>query len=132
MLKRNHTLTGAFVTKACCVTTIINGLYSTGQAQSVGRGQDLWHKLNAASPGSAPADPWKKERETTLRYGAIDLYPFVRGGFVSDDNIYTTERKEKSDLIWTFSPGILFATGDYRQKIAEGLANGILGYADGK
>lgn len=28
--------------------------------------------------------------------------------------------------------GRLLKTGDYRQKIAEGLANGILGYADGK
>jgi N-acetylmuramoyl-L-alanine amidase len=28
--------------------------------------------------------------------------------------------------------GRLLKTGDYRQRIAEGLANGILGYRDGK
>lgn len=57
-----------------------------------------------------------------LRLGPVNFYP--RLGFQSmyDDNIYASTSNEKSDFIWSLSPGFLAAAGDtdlialYRKK----------------
>ena len=116
MLKRTTPRNRTLAVRACYLTAIVNGLASTGYAKHLGRNPDLWHTQDAATQDPRVADQWKKEPETTLRYGAVDVFPFVRGSVLYDDNIYISERNKQDDVIWTLSPGVLLATGDYRQK----------------
>ena len=116
MSKHTTYLNGATAVKACCLTVVVNGLSSAAPAQELGRNSELWHTHDAATQSSRLTDPWTKEPETTLRYGAVDIFPFVRGNIVYDDNIYINEKNKQSDLIWALSPGVLLAAGDYRQK----------------
>ena len=111
MSKRTINLRRTNAVSACCLTALVNGFSSGAPAQDLGRTTDVWHTQD-----SKLADRWKKEPETTLRYGAVDVFPFARAGVVYDDNIYITERDKHDDVIWSISPGVLLAGGDYRQK----------------
>jgi hypothetical protein len=51
-----------------------------------------------------------------LHYGPFDVLPTFRAGVVYDDNIYIQSIKKTSDVIWTLSPGLVLAAGDYRQR----------------
>ncbi|MEY2410162.1 MAG: hypothetical protein QOF48_2832 [Verrucomicrobiota bacterium] len=116
MSKRIMHLNSTIAVRACCLGALVNGFSTAAHAQDLGRNPDLWHTQDATTQDPKLLDPWKREPETTLRYGAIDVFPFIRGGVVYDDNIYITERNKQNDVIWTVSPGALFAAGDYRQK----------------
>jgi hypothetical protein len=120
MSKRTTPLNRSIAVKACCLTAVVNGISSGAQAQDLGRNSDIWHTHDAVTQ-SKLTDPWTKEPETTLRYGAVDVFPFARAGVVYDDNIYITERSKQDDVIWSIAPGLLLAAGDYRQK-EEGFA----------
>jgi len=115
-VKLTKHLNGTLVARTCCLTGIVIGLTPAAHAQDFRRNPDLWHTHDAAVPDPLPADPWKREPETTLRYGAIDVYPFLRGSVLYDDNIYITEENKEPDVIWALAPGILLATGDYRKR----------------
>ena len=115
MSKRTPHLHRTIAVRACCLTAVVNGLSSGAHAQDLGRNTDVWHTHDAVTQ-SKLTDPWTKEPETTLRYGAVDVFPFARAGVVYDDNIYITEKKKQDDVIWSLTPGLLLASGDYRQK----------------
>jgi len=67
----------------------------------------------AQTPYVTEVKEYKKPLELPeLRLGPVNFYP--RLGFQStyDDNIYVSTHNEKSDLIWTFMPGIFTIAGD--------------------
>src|SRR2546426_718556 len=58
--------------------------------------------------------PFREDAEP-LHYGPFDLLYSVRGSAMYDDNIFIRTNKT-SDFIWTITPGVMAAVGDYRAR----------------
>src|SRR5260221_5002328 len=57
-----------------------------------------------------------KPPDPPLRYGPFDVLYSLRGSVVYDDNIYISHTNKQSDVLWTLSPSITLAAGDYRER----------------
>jgi hypothetical protein len=53
---------------------------------------------------------------SAMRLGPFDVLASLRGNITYDDNIYIQHVNKTSDLIWTATPGVALAAGDYREK----------------
>ena len=98
---------GAGIT--CCLTALLNALpaaYAQENLPTATYSQEL-----LATPVFPPALP---AGENVLRYGPWDVLPRMRGYVTYDNNIFIQADDEQDDVIWTFAPGMLIGTGDYR------------------
>ena len=50
-------------------------------------------------------------KESTLRFGGLDLFPHAAGQVQYDNNILISHTDALQDVIWTFSPGLTLAAG---------------------
>ena len=67
-----------------------------------------------------------------LTLGPVDFHPRASAGVVADDNILFTSANKKSDLAWTFQPGMQAVVGDDAALIAyRDRNNDVLGLNPG-
>jgi hypothetical protein len=91
--------TGTVLAGACCVTALLNAVFSTAHAQE---------HVVPVQPDAQPSE------ENMLRYGEFDVLPQFKMGVMYDDNIFITPSNEEDDVLWVFTPGVLVGSGDYR------------------
>jgi hypothetical protein len=89
----------------CCVTAAIAALVPTTYAQ-------------VANIESAPESVFDQEQEDALAkfmsLGPISVRPHLYMTTYYDDNLALQPHAEREDLVWRFSPGVLFGAGEFR------------------
>jgi len=87
------------LTRACYLSAIVNSLVVPGYSQ-----ETLSEKAVEAS------EP--------LKYGPFDILYGIKSSVVYDDNIYIRPTKQ-ADVLWTISPNVTLAAGDYLEQQAN-------------
>jgi opacity protein-like surface antigen len=90
---------------ALWTVAVLNSLISA-------RGQEA-ESPNATQTNSSAAI---STNSSAMRLGPFDVLTSLRGNVTYDDNIYIQHVNKTSDLIWTATPGVVLAAGDYREK----------------
>ncbi|HEY0456145.1 MAG TPA: outer membrane beta-barrel protein [Verrucomicrobiae bacterium] len=76
-----------------------------------------WSQDPTINPHLERTSVAEEAKKDWLHYGPVDVLPNARTGVTYDDNIYIQPTNKRSDLIWSLSPGIALAAGDYSEKI---------------
>lgn len=89
----------------CCVSALVAGLVPAVSAQ-------------VANVEEGPTSVFDTEREDALakflNAGPISVRPHFYGSAYYDDNVAVSRSNKREDLVWRFSPGLLFGLGEFR------------------